>query len=94
MGTVPEGLLVTLIVSLSLSAKNMYAKNVLVKVGGCCRRRRCCCCWSMHPGRTLALAAPGAALLHACSSIHVGYYSAAACALCSMGMPFCFQQLV
>ena len=33
VGTVPEGLLVTLIVSLSLSAKNMYAKNVLVKVG-------------------------------------------------------------
>lgn len=31
VGTVPEGLLVTLIVSLSLSAKNMYAKNVLVK---------------------------------------------------------------
>ena len=47
MGTVPEGLLVTLIVSLSLSAKNMYAKNVLVKVGGCCRRR-CCWRWSMH----------------------------------------------
>ena len=31
VGTVPEGLLVTLIVSLSLSAKHMYAKNVLVK---------------------------------------------------------------
>lgn len=35
MGTVPEGLLVTLTVSLSLSARNMYAKNVLVKVCGC-----------------------------------------------------------
>jgi magnesium-transporting ATPase (P-type) len=32
VGTVPEGLLVTLTVSLSLSARNMYAKNVLVKV--------------------------------------------------------------
>jgi len=32
VGTVPEGLLVTLTVSLALSAKNMYAKNVLVKV--------------------------------------------------------------
>ncbi|PSC70763.1 sodium potassium-transporting ATPase subunit alpha-1 [Micractinium conductrix] len=31
VGTVPEGLLVTLTVSLALSAKNMYAKNVLVK---------------------------------------------------------------
>lgn len=31
VGTVPEGLLVTLIVSLALSAKNMYSKNVLVK---------------------------------------------------------------
>lgn len=31
VGTVPEGLLVTLTVSLSLSARNMYAKNVLVK---------------------------------------------------------------
>jgi magnesium-transporting ATPase (P-type) len=35
VGTVPEGLLVTLTVSLSLSARNMYAKNVLVKVCGC-----------------------------------------------------------
>ena len=35
MGTVPEGLLVTLTVSLALSAKNMYAKNVLVKVSPC-----------------------------------------------------------
>lgn len=32
VGTVPEGLLVTLTVSLALSAKNMYSKNVLVKV--------------------------------------------------------------
>ncbi|KAI8105250.1 hypothetical protein M9435_000418 [Picochlorum sp. BPE23] len=31
VGTVPEGLLVTLTVSLALSAKHMYAKNVLVK---------------------------------------------------------------
>ena len=31
VGTVPEGLLVTLTVALALSAKNMYAKNVLVK---------------------------------------------------------------
>lgn len=31
VGTVPEGLLVTLTVSLALSAKNMYKKNVLVK---------------------------------------------------------------
>ena len=31
VGCVPEGLLVTLIVSLALSAKHMYAKNVLVK---------------------------------------------------------------
>ncbi|GAB4819471.1 hypothetical protein N2152v2_006517 [Parachlorella kessleri] len=31
VGTVPEGLLITLIVSLSLSAKHMYSKNVLVK---------------------------------------------------------------
>jgi sodium/potassium-transporting ATPase subunit alpha len=31
VGCVPEGLLVTLIVSLALSAKHMYSKNVLVK---------------------------------------------------------------
>lgn len=31
VGCVPEGLLVTLTVSLALSARNMYAKNVLVK---------------------------------------------------------------
>ena len=31
VGTVPEGLLLTLTVSLALSAKHMYAKNVLVK---------------------------------------------------------------
>lgn len=31
VGTVPEGLLVTLSVALALSAKHMYAKNVLVK---------------------------------------------------------------
>jgi sodium/potassium-transporting ATPase subunit alpha len=31
VGTVPEGLLVTLTVALALSAKSMYAKNVLVK---------------------------------------------------------------
>lgn len=43
VGTVPEGLLVTLTVALSLSARNMYAKNVLVKVrrGGVLL---CMCC--------------------------------------------------
>ena len=34
VGTVPEGLLLTLTVSLALSARHMYQKNVLVKVGG------------------------------------------------------------
>ena len=77
VGTVPEGLLVTLIVSLSLSAKNMYAKNVLVKVGagtGAAPRRR----RSTHtgqrqvmaPGQTIALAASSQAALHACSAIN------------------------
>lgn len=44
VGTVPEGLLVTLTVSLSLSARNMYARNVLVKVRQTCDRSSAACC--------------------------------------------------